>query len=193
MVTEHDNRSRRETRGRRKAMIRRILLAASAISLGAISLGAAPALAATSIGVYGDWNAFAADDPGGKICFIATQPTDSKYSQPASGRDPAFFQVTRIPAKSIVNEASSIAGYAFLASAGVSVDVDGTKFAMTLDASQPDTTWAAAEQEPALIEAMKKGHALTLVGTSRRKTVITDTYSLSGITAALDAITKACP
>jgi invasion protein IalB len=177
-------------------MTRRILLAASAVSaiaLGAIATGAAPAAAATSIGVYGDWNAFQADDPGGKICFIATQPTDSKYSQPASGRDPAFFQVTRIPAKGIVNEASSIAGYAFLASAGVSVDVDGTKFAMTLDASQPDTTWAAAEQEPALIAAMKKGHALTLVGTSRRKTVITDTYSLSGVTAALDAITKACP
>jgi hypothetical protein len=40
---------------------------------------------------------------------------------------------------------------------------------------------------------MKKGHAMTLTSTSRRGTQITDSYSLSGITAALDAVTKECP
>jgi hypothetical protein len=40
---------------------------------------------------------------------------------------------------------------------------------------------------------MKKGKSMTVEGTSRRGTVSTDSYSLSGITAALDAITKACP
>lgn len=158
-----------------------------------ICLSAIPAAAADSIGVFRDWNAFAANDPGGKICFIATQPTDSKYSQEARGRSPAFFQVTRIPAKGITNEASSISGYTFLASAGVTLDVDGTRFQMTLDPSQPDTAWAAAEQENALIEAMRKGRVMTMQGTSRRNTVIVDTYSLSGVTAALDAIAKACP
>jgi hypothetical protein len=40
---------------------------------------------------------------------------------------------------------------------------------------------------------MKKGHVMTMTGTSKRKTTITDTYSLSGISAALDAATKECP
>jgi hypothetical protein len=172
-------------------MTRRITFAACAAA--GICLGAASAGAADSIGVFRDWNAFAVNDPGGKVCFIATQPTDSKYSQPASGRTAAFFQITRIPTKGINNEASSISGYSFLASAGVTVDVDGTKFQMTLDSSQPDTAWASVDQEAALVDAMRRGRVMTLQGTSRRNTVITDTYSLAGVTAALDAITKACP
>ncbi len=47
-------------------------------------------------------------------------------------------------------------------------------------------------RKPALIEAMKKGSKLTVTSTSSRGTDVTDFYSLSGITAALDAITKEC-
>ena len=39
---------------------------------------------------------------------------------------------------------------------------------------------------------MQKGTRMTVVGKSRRGTVTTDTYSLSGISAALDAIAKEC-
>ena len=48
-------------------------------------------------------------------------------------------------------------------------------------------------QEPQLIAAMKTGHVMTVQGTSRSGTQTTDSYSLSGVTAALDAIVKACP
>ena len=172
-----------------------VVLAGLTASAAAQSAGSATqsAGAATNIGTFKDWNAFTSTDPGGKMCFIATQPTDSKYSKPASGREPAFFQITRIPAKGVVNEASSIVGYTFAVGADVTVDVDGAKFKMFLDASHPDTAWAVPEQEAAMIEAMKKGHVMTLTSTSKRKTVITDNYSLSGISAALDAATKECP
>ena len=96
-------------------------------------------------------------------------------------------------AKSIRNEASSIVGYTFAADAAVTVDVDGTTFKMFLDASYPDTTWAQPDQEAALVEAMKHGTKLTVNGTSKRKTTVSDTYSLAGISAALDAMAKACP
>ncbi len=164
-----------------------------AVLIAGLASSADAQAAATSIGNFKDWNAFTSADPSGKMCFIATQPTDSKYSQPASGRDPAFFQITRIPAKGVVNEASSITGYTFAAGADVTIDIDGTKFKMFLDASHPDTAWSVPETEAALVDAMRKGHVMTLTGTSRRKTTITDTYSLSGISAALDAATKECP
>ncbi len=169
------------------------LLVIAAAALVGLSGAAAAQSAATTIGQYKDWNAFTSAGADGKMCFIATQPTDSKYSQPASGRDPAFFQITRIPSGGIVNEVSSIAGYTFLANADVTIDVDGAKFKMFLDAAHPDTAWSVAESEAALVEAMKKGHVMTMTGTSKRNTVITDTYSLSGISAALDAATKECP
>jgi hypothetical protein len=128
------------------------------------------------------------------MCFVATQPKgESKYSQPVSGRDPAFFQITRIPTKGIVNEVSSIVGYTFASNADVIVDVDGSQFKMFLDASHPDTAWSVQETEAALVAAMKKGHVMTLTSKSKRGTTITDNYSLSGISAALDAIAKECP
>jgi len=176
------------------SVVRTLTLAALlsvAVAAGASAQQAAGG--ATKLDTFKDWTAFTSDTPDGKMCFIATQPTASKYSQTTTGRDPAFLQITRIPSKSVVNEVSSIAGYTFLASADVTTDVDGAKFKMFLDASHPDTTWADASQEAALVDAMKKGHVFTLTGTSKRKTLVTDTYSLSGISAALDAIAKACP
>jgi invasion protein IalB len=169
------------------------VFAISALILVGLTAGAGAQSSATLIGPYKDWNAFTSNSPDGKMCFVATQPTDSKYSQPASGREAAFFQITRIPSKGIVNEASSISGYTFAANAEVTVDVDGAKFKMYLDASHPDTAWSVPETEAALVEAMKKGHVMTFTGKSKRNTVITDSYSLSGITAALDAAAKECP
>ena len=40
---------------------------------------------------------------------------------------------------------------------------------------------------------MKKGSKMTVSSTSSRGTGVTDSYSLSGVTAALDAVTKECP
>jgi invasion protein IalB len=88
---------------------------------------------------------------------------------------------------------SSITGYAFAPNADVTVDVDGAKFKMFLDASHPDTAWSVQDTEGALVAAMKKGSSMTLTGVSKRGTTVTDTYSLAGISAALDAIAKECP
>jgi invasion protein IalB len=147
-----------------------------------------------SIGSFKVWNAYVSTDTDGKICFIASQPTESKYSQSVSGRGPAFFQVTTVPSQSIRNESSTVVGFTILTTADVTVDIDGTKFRMFLDSSQPDTAWSVPEQEAALVEAMKKGARMTVVATSSpRQTVVTDTYSLSGVTAALNKVAESCP
>ena len=156
------------------------------------AVGAVSAQTPQNIGTFQDWNAFVSNDPSGKICFVASQPTDAKYSQSVSGRDPAFFQITSIPTKNIIHEASSIVGYTFAADADVTADVDGTKFKMFLDDSHPDTAWSVPDTEAALVEAMKRGHQLVLTGKSKRGTIVTDTYSLRGITAALEKIDKEC-
>jgi invasion protein IalB len=170
------------------------LVLAIAVCL-AIGWGAdAMAQSAQNIGVFRDWNAFSSTGAGDKVCFIASQPTESKYSQTISGRGAAFFQVTSVPSQSIRNEASTVVGFTVLTTADVTIDIDGTKFRMFLDASQPDTAWAVPEQEAQLIEAMKKGSRMTVEATSSpRLTVVTDTYSLSGVTAALNKVAEECP
>lgn len=147
--------------------------------------------AATQIGSFKQWNAYTHNDQEGKVCYIASQPQDSKYSSTIKGRDPAFFMVTTKPAKNIRNEASTIIGYPFKADSKVIVDIDGKKFTMF---TQADGAWMEDQtQESALIAAMKAGTQMTVSGTSRRGTESSDSYSLSGITAALDAIAKECP
>jgi invasion protein IalB len=170
-----------------------VLLAFAAIT-AALASEAAAQSSAENIGAFRDWTAFASNTPGDKICFIASQPTESQYSQNVSGRDPAFFQVTTVPAQGIRNEASSVVGFTILTTAEVTIDIDGTKFQMFLDSSQPDTAWAVPEQEAQLVEAMKQGTRMTVTATSSpRRTVVTDNYSLSGVTAALNKVAEACP
>ena len=44
-----------------------------------------------------------------------------------------------------------------------------------------------------LINAMKRGSTMTVKGLSARGTLTTDSYSLSGITAALKRMDQECP
>jgi len=165
----------------------------TAASLAAAAFAAVPAHAATSIGTCKQWGAYTSSDANGKMCFVASQPQDSKY-QPnsVSSRDPVFFMITSIPGKSIRNEASTIIGYPFADNVKVTVEIDGAgSFTMFTD---KDSAWIEnPTQETALIAAMQKGNRMIVTGKSRRGTVTIDTYSLSGITAALDAIAKECP
>lgn len=153
------------------------------------------AQAATPIGSFRAWNAYTYSDGEGKSCYIASQPQSSKYSREISGRDPAFFLITtRVssdPQKTVRNEVSTIIGYPFKADSNVTVAVDGQSFTMF---TREDNAWFTDRNtEASFVAAMKAGTTMTVEGTSGRGTVTTDTYSLSGVTAGLDAIAKACP
>jgi len=162
-----------------------------AIAAATLVASTAVALAQTSVGTFQKWNVFTSNEPDGKMCFVASQPQDSKYSQMITSRDPVFFMITSIPAKKIRNEVSTIIGFAFGPNATVQLDIDGMKF--TMFTANTDTAWAMPEQEAALVNAMKAGSTLKVTGTSKRGTSTTDTYSLSGITAALQKMATECP
>ena len=49
-----------------------------------------------------------------------------------------------------------------------------------------------ADQEKTLVDAMRKGRKMVVKGTSSRGTSTVYTYSLSGITAALNTISTVC-
>ena len=170
----------------------RILLTAATFMAGSAVGAAAQPGSASSIGSFKQWSAYTSTQSDGKMCFVASQPTNSKYAPNAvKSRDPVFFMVTSIPAKKIRNEASTIIGYPFKDGSKVTVEIDGVKFTMFTD---KDSAWIENPgKESELIAAMKKGTKMTVAGTSRRGTQTTDSYSLSGISAALDAIAKACP
>lgn len=144
------------------------------------------------IDTFGAWAAFSADSGDGKMCFAASQPVRSSYEpNDVRSRDPAYFMITTVPGSRTVNEVSTLIGYPFSEGSMVTVNVDGSEFALFTEGSG---AWIAdLARERALVDAIRHGAKMSVRGKSRRGTATTDVYSLSGSKAALDAAAQACP
>jgi len=161
----------------------------------ALLIGTGAALAqATSPGSgfidnFDDWSAFSEKEDGKPLCYMASLPkkAEGDYSQ----RGDAYVMVTHRPAEKTVGEVSVRAGYAYKEGSEAEVRVDGGQ-AFMLFTEQGFAWTREAKADRALIAAMKAGATLVVKGTSSRGTQTTDTYSLKGFTAALEAIDTAC-
>lgn len=165
-------------------MTRTLLTAAMALVL------AGPALAQTpsSLGKYNDWTAWSYSGQNGKVCYIYSKPSELLPKDLNHG-DVSFF-IRTSPEEGISHEANFVAGYSFQDNSTVTVEIDGRKFQMF---TQGDSAWLVnAAEEAELLESMRSGRQMTVTGKSRRGNDTTYRYSLSGVTAASDKITKEC-
>lgn len=156
-------------------------------------LAAAPAGAQEQpqqLGQFGEWGAYAGQTAGKKVCFALAQPGSSQTSPPNRPRDPIFFFISTRPGDGIRNEISIIMGYKAKAGAEASAEIGGTRFALQ---TQSDNAWLKdANEEPRMVEAMRKGADLVVKGVSARGTQTTDRYSLKGLAQALDRVAQEC-
>ena len=140
------------------------------------------------IGDYGDWSSFQFSEDGNLACYMSSEPkkTEGKYKR----RGDVFAIVTHRPAEKRLGEVSIIAGYSYRKDSWAEVKIGKQTFQLF---TQDDGAWAPdAETDKKLVQAMRKGHTMVVIGTSTRGTLTTDTYSLSGFTKASRAIGKAC-
>ncbi len=165
----------------------RLILAATVLSLAFSAVAAAQT--PTRLGTFRDWSAYTFSDSNGKVCYAATQPRESL---PAGvNRDPVFFMISTRPAESVANEASVMIGYPIRENSTVSAEIDGRSFTMFV---RDDGAWVEnPTDEAALVAAMRAGRSMIIKGVSRRGTNTTDTFSLAGVTAALDSVATECP
>jgi hypothetical protein len=150
---------------------------------------AAQAQQATELGTFNAWTAWQATDASGVICYISATPS---ASEPAgANRDPIHFMIIHRKGMGTKNEVQTIIGYPFNATAAnASASVDGKSYPMVTEGS---AAWLASTgDEGGFVQAFKAGSNLVVRGTSQRGTNTTDTYSLSGATAAMNAIDTAC-
>jgi invasion protein IalB len=153
------------------------------------ALVATPAMAqeVTLLEKFNDWSAYAAKGSP-KVCFAVSKPTESTPKNVKRG--PIFFYISQWPADKVVNEISVKMGYPFGEGAKTKVTIGSDKFEMfTKDESafveKPET-------EAKMIEAMKAGSTMKIEGKSSRGTNTSDTYSLKGLSDALDRAVKEC-
>jgi len=150
---------------------------------------AAQAQQATELGNFNAWSAFTTSDQSGPLCFIIGEP---QSSEPAgANRDPIKFLIVHRKGMGSKNEVQTQIGYPYNATdAKASVSIDGKSYVM---AARGNTAWLASNaDEPGFVQAFKGGTQMQVRGTSQRGTNTVDTYSLSGATAAMNAIDAAC-
>ena len=137
-----------------------------------------------------DWEnkGYISKDSTGLICYVSSEPNSSLPK--GVNRDPIHFLVVDRKGLGTRNEVQTLIGYTIKKGSKPSASVDGKTYPMIPDGSG---AWlASAADEPGFVAAMKAGKSLVVTGTSTRGTETTDTYSLAGATAALDAANKAC-
>ncbi len=135
-----------------------------------------------------DWTVYEVADPKGKICYIASEPKDQKGNYRSRG-NPAVL-VARLPGSPPTEQVSVQPGYTFKRDSSVAVQIDDRGFQLF---TQGEHAWARTDEDDrTLIAAMRGGSNMTVRGTSTRDTFSLDTYSLSGFTAAFEAMRDAC-
>jgi hypothetical protein len=144
----------------------------------------------TLIGQFGGWGAYTATPGGKKVCFALAKPSSSKSNPPNRPRDPAYAFVSTRPSEKVVNEVSIMIGYALKPGSESTLEVGGAVYAMY---TQGDGLWIKnAAEEERMVEAMRRAPDAVVKGVSAKGTETTDTFSLKGLSQALDRVTQEC-
>ncbi|MGH6928765.1 MAG: invasion associated locus B family protein, partial [Dongiaceae bacterium] len=129
------------------------------------------------IGSYGDWQALTFEEGGKSGCYVIAEPTRKEGNY--TSRDDVYALVTHRPADDKVNVFTVIAGYTYQNESTVTLEVGDEKFSLK---TNENTAWASDEDDPRIVDALKKGTGMVVRGVSSRGTETTDTYSLTGFT-----------
>lgn len=151
---------------------------------------AAGAAEPTLIGQFGTWGAYTATPNGKKVCFALAKPSSSKTNPPNRPRDPAYAFVSTRPAEKVTNEVSVMIGYTLKPGSESTLEVGGASYAMY---TQGDGLWIKnAAEEERMVDAMRKASDVVVKGMSAKGTETTDTFSLKGLSQALDKLAQDC-
>jgi len=164
--------------------------------LAGLSALAAPVSAQEikQLGTFKSWTAWSGTDANGAMCYISAVP-ESWSPQEVKGapvkRSPIHFLIINRKGLGTKNEVQTLVGYPFHpTNANVTATIDGKNYPMV---TEGEAAWLAVEADEAgFVEALKKGSKLIVKGTSTKGNNMTDNYNLSGVTAALAEIAKAC-
>jgi len=144
----------------------------------------------TLIGQFGTWGAYTATPNGKKVCFALAKPASSKTNPPNRPRDPAYAFVSTRPAEKVANEVSVMIGYTLKPGSESTLEVGGASYAMY---TQGDGLWIKnAAEEERMVDAMRKAADVVVKGVSAKGTETTDTFSLKGLSQALDKLAQDC-
>ncbi len=160
------------------------------LGIAIATLLSTPALAQSVklIGEFRSWSAYSASEQSGPVCFALTRPTE--ITPQPDGFTEAYLYLTHRPALGVRNELNLVAGYTFAADTVATVTVSGQSFELFTD---KDAAWLKnPSQNDDLAGALRAGATVVIEGTTEAGIKVSETFSLSGATAASRAIEGDC-
>jgi hypothetical protein len=134
------------------------------------------------------WSSYGATDAAGAVCFAMTKP--ESVTPTPDGYTQAYLYITNRPGENVASEFNLVAGFTFQPDSVATVNVGGQTFNLF---TQNDAAWLDdAGQSAALASAIRAGSSLTVEGTTAAGIKVTQSYSLSGATAAQQSIDAEC-
>jgi hypothetical protein len=171
--------------GSKRSVLAGLVLALSATAAAADS-------SPTLIGTSKDWSAFQTTAGNTRVCYAVGHPKTMEPKKAA--RDPVSFIIGDWPGRKSKGELQIVPGYQYKEGSDVTAQVGTEKVTFfTRNEDGAGSAWVEDDgQEKKLIDAMTRGAKLVVTGTSQRGTVTHDTYSLGGISEALQKVHEAC-
>ena len=168
-------------------MIRTVLSAAAATT--ALLASVTPALAAPErVATYRDWFVFVNDTNEGRVCYAVTDPEELS---PRSARHGEVYMMIATWANGAASEQPSfMAGYTLRDTPEPQVRIGADKW--DLFASANEGFVEAERDEERLVAAMRRGSDMRLSAVSERGTATEYTFSLLGVSNALDRAAREC-
>jgi hypothetical protein len=160
---------------------------ASAILAFAL-VGTAAAQTVDLVEKQGAWSLYADSASPKGVCFIAAQP--QAVEPLGANRGPIFFYITAWPKEGVKAEPSIKVGYPVKPDAEMSVTVGTDTFKLFVKGERGFVS--VPNDELMLIESHTHGSHAFVKESSARGTASTDTYSLSGLSTALDKLAATC-
>ncbi len=173
-------------------LIKILLVAAFAVVLPISVAAEAQKDSRRHLGSYRDWDAFVYGTGSKRTCHIISVPKSSTASRKKARRGDIYIMVSHRPEYGVVGEVNAVLGYPIRQGSTAKFTVDGGRKRLEFF-TEGTGAWAYdPKDDAAAVAAMKRGSRLEISAVSQRGTKTTDRYSLSGFTAAYNAITKAC-
>lgn len=163
-------------------------VAALTLAATLILTSAASAQQVRLLGEHRAWSSYAASDATGPVCFAMAKP--ESVTPTPDGYSQAYVYVTNRPSENVTTEFNLVAGFSFQPDSKATVSVGGQSFNLF---TQNDAAWLDdATQSAALASAIRAGVDMVVEGTTAAGIKVTQTYSLSGATAAQQSINAEC-
>lgn len=133
---------------------------------------------------FRDWKVHQSEGAPQKICFASSQPRET--TPRGISRRAAYFYVSAFPSDGVKAEISLKLGFSAQNASSVTVQIGNGRWQLF---TAGDRAFVSdPRDELKLIDSMKRGSFMTVTANTANGTSVKDTYSLLGVTSAINAI-----